>query len=353
MPKNSLLLINNSYPTSKFPNASTFIVAIEEALVEAGLNVDKLLIKRISNNVIIKVWQHFLFGIKLFFRCFNRYEYVYINHYTYIFFPLVCKMFFYGGRALFHWHGSDVVGKSFREKFVRFLMSKTFKAKDVHIAPSIYFKRLLCDQFNVDSNLVYISPSGGVNTKLFSPVCSEKRSDILNIGFPSGLIESKGVALLYSLKGDIPELEVKLKRKIMVHYIQYGGGHEYWDEKFKLVAEERIVKYKPMPKNEMPCFYNNIDILLMLSKHESLGLVVLEAMSCNVPVIARDICAMPEFVIPNVTGELIPPRASLNELENAIIKIFNGLSSYNPRLKILDEYGFNSIVQEYKTILNL
>ena len=53
-------------------------------------------------------------------------------------------------------------------------------------------------------------------------------------------------------------------------------------------------------------FYRNIDICLMFSKRESLGLVVLEAMACNVPVIARNTTSMTELILPGINGELIP-----------------------------------------------
>lgn len=60
-----------------------------------------------------------------------------------------------------------------------------------------------------------------------------------------------------------------------------------------------------MKKTDMPTFYNNADILLIFSKHESLELVVLEAMSCDLPVIANNVCAMSEFVMLGETGELV------------------------------------------------
>lgn len=50
------------------------------------------------------------------------------------------------------------------------------------------------------------------------------------------------------------------------------------------------------------------DVFVLASEIEGLPLVVLEAMSQGVPVVATDVGGMPEAVIDNVTGFLVPPR---------------------------------------------
>jgi glycosyltransferase involved in cell wall biosynthesis len=50
------------------------------------------------------------------------------------------------------------------------------------------------------------------------------------------------------------------------------------------------------------------DVFVLASDIEGLPLVVLEAMSQGVPVVATDVGGMPEAVIDGETGLLIPPR---------------------------------------------
>jgi glycosyltransferase involved in cell wall biosynthesis len=50
------------------------------------------------------------------------------------------------------------------------------------------------------------------------------------------------------------------------------------------------------------------DVFVLASEIEGLPLAVLEAMSQGVPVVATDVGGMPEAVIDNVTGFLLPPR---------------------------------------------
>lgn len=51
-----------------------------------------------------------------------------------------------------------------------------------------------------------------------------------------------------------------------------------------------------------------LDVLLVPSLWEGFGLVILEAMAQRVPVIASAVSAIPEIIIPEQTGLLVPPR---------------------------------------------
>ncbi len=64
------------------------------------------------------------------------------------------------------------------------------------------------------------------------------------------------------------------------------------------------------------------DVFVLASEIEGLPLVVLEAMSQGVPVVATDVGGMPEAVIDDVTGSLIPPRATA-ALTEAITRILS------------------------------
>src|SRR5690554_5003352 len=162
-----LLLVNNCYPTVKYPQASTYIVSIEESLKKTGLQVSRLVIPRQSFKRLFKFFQYLHFCLKVMIANFSKYDFVYVNHFTYVFFPVVLKIL-WKRNVIIHWHGEDLLGDTIRERFTRYLMKFTNKRSFIHIVPSRYFKGLILRNMDIDPGLVYVSPSGGVDTGMFS-----------------------------------------------------------------------------------------------------------------------------------------------------------------------------------------
>ncbi|MCA9905670.1 MAG: glycosyltransferase, partial [Anaerolineae bacterium] len=75
-----------------------------------------------------------------------------------------------------------------------------------------------------------------------------------------------------------------------------------------------------------------LDIFLMPSLWEGFGLTLLEAMSVSVPVVATTVSAIPEIVVHQETGLLVPPRdvvalaeATLLLLEDSALRHHMGM----------------------------
>jgi glycosyltransferase involved in cell wall biosynthesis len=62
-----------------------------------------------------------------------------------------------------------------------------------------------------------------------------------------------------------------------------------------------------MPRNQMPSFWNSLNIAVVPSLHEAFGLVALEAMACGIPVIAAAVGGLKEIVQDGESGLLVPP----------------------------------------------
>ena len=98
-------------------------------------------------------------------------------------------------------------------------------------------------------------------------------------------------------------------------------------------------------------FYQELDICLMLSERESLGLVVLEAMACNVPVIARNNTSMPEMVKSGISGELIPRYPDINDIQEKVKNMTTNKNQYSPAEFVSQHYSSNSVSAFYKQLL--
>ena len=71
--------------------------------------------------------------------------------------------------------------------------------------------------------------------------------------------------------------------------------------------QDRILFLPEVPVEEMPRWYQALDLLVAPQRWEGFGLTPLEAMACGVPVIATTVGAFDELVVEGKTGCLIPP----------------------------------------------
>jgi glycosyltransferase involved in cell wall biosynthesis len=62
------------------------------------------------------------------------------------------------------------------------------------------------------------------------------------------------------------------------------------------------------------------DVFLLPSAQESFGLAALEAMACQVPVVASRVGGLPEVIEHGVTGYLHPPDA-LDEMADSVVQL--------------------------------
>ncbi|GEM_PF-5424808 len=85
-----------------------------------------------------------------------------------------------------------------------------------------------------------------------------------------------------------------------------------------LQGEVRIVA--PVPHIQMNALYQSYDVLILPSKKEAVGMVVLEAMACGLPVIVSDGAGAREYVQESVNG-FIFPAGNYKELAGKIIAI--------------------------------
>lgn len=78
----------------------------------------------------------------------------------------------------------------------------------------------------------------------------------------------------------------------------------------------------PGRTRDMPSFMKALDVFCLPSLWEGFGLVLLEAMSCGVPVVATEVSAIPEVVADGSTGLLVPP-ADPKKLADAIGRLLD------------------------------
>ncbi|MBW1921355.1 MAG: glycosyltransferase family 4 protein, partial [Deltaproteobacteria bacterium] len=141
--------------------------------------------------------------------------------------------------------------------------------------------------------------------------------------FVGRLIEFKGVEYLVRA---IPKIRVSYpKAKVLV----IGSG----PEKARLVklaeilnVQDSVVFKKEIPQEELPDYYCVADVVVLPSIHtrkgetEGLGVVLLEAMACGVPVVGSNVGGIPDIIKHGETG-LLAAEKDPEDLADKILKL--------------------------------
>ncbi len=169
----------------------------------------------------------------------------------------------------------------------------------------------------LDENRVHLLYKG-IDTERFKP--ASKPSPATNsVGFVGQLIERKGLL-------DLMEAWQIVENQDWAHAPHlFLAGEGPLVEKIK--AWQNCLTF---PGNvhllgfheSIADFYREISVLVMPSLAEGFGLAAAEAAACSIPVIATDTSSLPEIVLPEETGLLIPINAP-EDLAKAMIRLLN------------------------------
>ena len=95
-------------------------------------------------------------------------------------------------------------------------------------------------------------------------------------------------------------------------------------------------------REDVPQILASLDLFVLTSYQEGLGSSILDAMACRLPVVATQVGGIPEVVVHEETGLLVPPRRSIS-LAKAILRIYE-----NRELgKMLGEKGYELVHRKF------
>ncbi|GIU01854.1 glycosyltransferase [Shewanella algidipiscicola] len=258
--------------------------------------------------------------------------------------------------------GSDVYLFPKKSAVHSWVLNQILSRANAIFSTSLCMQNELNDQSLAKGVPVYITPFG-VNTELFKPmpVIQEhngQRSKIV-IGTVKSLKHIYGIDVLLHAFGrvvrEMPECEFELQI--------YGEGGEA-DSLAKLTAElglSNLVFFGGfVPNIEVPNILNRFDLYVALSRSESFGVAVLEASSCELPVLVSDADGLCEVVSNRSTGLIVPiddiasTTAALKELIMDPVK--RRLYGLEGRKNVVDKYSetacIDTMIAAYKQVIS-
>ena len=217
------------------------------------------------------------------------------------------------------------------------------------VTPSKSSKNGIVTEFNCKSSNITVI-NNGLDYEEFAPISNIERNKNRLITTASADVALKG--LDFSLKA----LKLLKKNNPKIHLIIIGApkknGHT---EKLikKLNIEDNVVFKKNISKEKIKELYSTSSIAIVSSLYEGFGYPVIEAMSCEVPLIATNISSIPELV--KSYGILIDPKDE-KKLSFNIEKVLNNYDDYKDnaikgRQHVIETFNWHKITAEYEKIL--
>jgi glycosyltransferase involved in cell wall biosynthesis len=217
------------------------------------------------------------------------------------------------------------------------------------VTPSINSLKDIASDFNVNKENINVI-NNGLDIDIFIPYKEIKRNPTKLITTASADVALKGLDYtlksLASLVNDFPEISLLVIGKMK------KGGHT-----FRLIDElgikDKVFFKTSLTKEEIAKEYASSSIAIVSSLYEGFGYPVIEAMSCEIPLIATNVSSIPELV--NDYAKLIPSK-NTNELSNAIRSILYDYPHYKKiamrgRQHIVDNFNWLKITEEYENII--
>jgi glycosyltransferase involved in cell wall biosynthesis len=217
--------------------------------------------------------------------------------------------------------------QKFGNLYRKLVVPQVIKKSKKIITVSHFEKNTISDFFAIQEDLKLDAIYNGVSEH-FKPITNEE--ELKRVKEKYNLPEK----YFFFLGNTDPKKNTKRVLKAFSDYLkQTGFNHKLvmldYDtiELNKLLTEindtkliDQIILTGYVINTDLPAIYSQCTVFLYPSLRESFGIPMLEAMSCNVPVITSNISSMPE--VSGGAASIVNPFNS-EEITNAIIKIMN------------------------------
>jgi len=218
------------------------------------------------------------------------------------------------------------------------------------VTPSINSLKDIVSDFNVNKKNINVI-NNGLDIDVFIPYKEIKRNPTKLITTASADVALKGLDYtlksLASLVNDFPEISLLVIGKMK----KDGHTSRLINE---LGIKEKVLFKTGLSKEEIAKEYASSSIAIVSSLYEGFGYPVIEAMSCEIPLIATNVSSIPELA--GDYAELIPAQ-NTNALSSSIRSILHDYSHYKNiavrgRKHIVNNFNWLKIIEEYENIIS-
>ena len=233
--------------------------------------------------------------------------------------------------------------------FLRMQKKVAPKIKNI-ITPSYSSKEGIIEEFDCSKDAVTVI-NNGLDTDEFSPIESVTPDPFRLITTASADVPLKGLdyslRALKLLKKEFPKIHL-----IVIGKIKQGGHTERLIRKLNI--SDSVFFKSNLSKNDIKELYASSSIAIVSSLYEGFGYPVIEAMSCEIPLIATNVSSIPELTSSFAT--LINSKDE-NAIEKNVKNILLNYKSYKERAirgrnHIKQTFNWDKITSEYEKAIH-
>lgn len=297
------LIMSNMGPSKYKPALGRFVTnQFNEINKDPQVNASLFLMPEKAyeyNNSLLR-YVYFLFSFINFCRAEKvKFDIIHIHFfYPTILFAYLYKLFF-NRKVVFvaTFHGTDVYAYSLKSKLYKFFISK--------LKSRIYVSNKLAERHCELTGQATVISAGILNTFNYQNDTAKK----FDFVFVGNLELVKGADRLLNL----------IKSTKDKSFLVVGNGS--FAEQFSSLKHSGLTYMKSATPEQLCMLFNQSKCLINLSRNESFGLVIAEALSCGVPVVATDTDGASEQLSCNKLGIIVSQNFSNEEIENSFNKL--------------------------------
>ena len=227
------------------------------------------------------------------------------------------------------WHLHDILKEQKSNRLLCIFLSKM--ANQIVVVSHAVKKSLV--NFGIDSNKIKVIYNG-LDLKLWNPEIPDKsylykeftvNKASIKIGIIGQLAEWKGQDIFLDAAIYLAKMDYVNLRYYIIGDELFKEENKYKDSLFKKVKVNQIGDYVIFTgrRNDIPNIMAFLDIIVVCSRYpDPLPTVVLESMAMGKVVIGTNIGGIPEMILNNETGILVPPNDPVS-LAKAILGLIN------------------------------
>lgn len=310
------------------------------------------------NNIKFKSMLMYLIGIQIIpsfkiFKIINDYEIIHYNDEVNLSIPAILSLK-RTKNTVFHLRTFDQLFRFFkRNAFLSYILGKT---SDNFIIETERYLNMLTE-INI-SEKQFIRWKKGVDTEAFRKYIGNdklKRSTLFTILFVGRLDDSKK-GLLNVIKA-VSLIDIKLKLIVITpQYLKNEYSVNIMDSinEINALDGKEIEMLVNIEQSKLPYYYNQADVFVFTPEQDSMPNVILEASSCELPIISTKVGGIPSIITSDFNGILIEPNNPeiLKEKLLALNMDSNLRKTLgkNARLNILENFDYDKSI---KSLMNI